>query len=181
MTGDSSSVTGDPGTVAMPDISIRPATRGDEDTFLALVDALADYERLARPTPEARERLRRDGFGENPLFRAYLAELDGRAAAYAITFFTYSSFLAKPTLYLEDLFVLPEARRHGVGKALFAFLAREAVERGCGRMEWVVLDWNQLAIDFYEKLGARRLEEWYTYRLTAEELEAMAASGGEGA
>jgi GNAT superfamily N-acetyltransferase len=159
----------------MADISIRAAVGGDEPVFLSLVDALADYEKLDRPTPEARERLARDGFGERPVFNAFLAELDGTPVAYAITFFTYSSVLARPTLYLEDLFVLPEARRHGVGKAFFRFLAREAVERGCGRMEWVVLDWNQPAIDFYERLGATRLADWYSYRLTAGELEAMAA------
>jgi GNAT superfamily N-acetyltransferase len=155
-------------------LSIRPAGPADSDVFLALVDALADYEKLDRPTPEARERLIRDGFGEAPRFRAYLAELDGRAVAYAITFETYSSFLALPTLYLEDIFVLPEARRHGVGSAMFRMLAGEAARRGCGRMEWAVLDWNQLAIDFYEKLGARRMGEWYTYRLTAERLREIA-------
>jgi GNAT superfamily N-acetyltransferase len=158
-------------------IDVQPVAPGDEAVFLGLVDALADYERLPRPTPEARERLARDGFGEDPLFRAYLARLDGQPVGYAITFFTYSSFLARPTLYLEDLFVLPEVRRSGVGKALFTFLAGEAVRRGCGRMEWVVLDWNQLAIDFYERLGARRLTEWYTYRLAGEELEAVAGRG----
>ena len=156
-------------------IDIRPVAADDVEPFLGLVDALADYERLPRPTPEARERLARDGLGERPLFHAYLARLDGQPVGYAIIFFTYSSFLALPTLYLEDLFVLPDARGSGVGKALFAFLAGEAVRRGCGRMEWVVLDWNQLAIDFYERLGARRLTEWYTYRLTGEELETMAA------
>jgi GNAT superfamily N-acetyltransferase len=164
----------------MSRVSVRAASRADLPEFLGLVDALADYERLDRPSPEARERLARDGFGERPLFQAYLAELDGRPAGYAITFFTYSSFLALPTLYLEDLFVLPDARRLGVGRAVFTFLARVAVERGCGRMEWVVLDWNQLAIDFYERLGARRLSEWYTYRLTGEALVAMAAGEGGG-
>jgi GNAT superfamily N-acetyltransferase len=101
--------------------------------------------------------------------------------AYAITCETYSSFLALPTLYLEDIFVLPHARRGGVGRRLFRYLAGEALRRGCGRMEWVVLDWNQLAIDFYEQLGARRLAEWYTYRLTAEELQQLAAEGTQGA
>jgi GNAT superfamily N-acetyltransferase len=161
-------------------ISIRPAGKPDLPVFLALVDALADYEKLDRPTADARERLARDGFGERPIFDAYLAELDGRPVAYAVTFFTYSSFLARPTLYLEDLFVLPDARRHGVGSAIFDYLARQAVERDCGRMEWVVLDWNQLAIDFYERLGARRLTGWYTYRLTAEELRAIAERGERG-
>jgi GNAT superfamily N-acetyltransferase len=156
-------------------IRIRHATPADAEVFLSLVDALADYEKMQRPTPEARERLLRDGFGERPRFELLLAELDGRAAAYAFFFETYSSFLARPTLYLEDIFVLPEARRHGVGQALFRTMAAEAVRRDCGRMEWAVLDWNQLAIDFYERLGARRMGEWSTYRLTADQLAALAA------
>lgn len=155
-------------------VRVRRAAPEDADALLELVDALADYEKLARPTPEARERLLRDGFGPAPRFQAYLAELEGQPVGYAITFETYSSFLALPTLYLEDLFVLPEARRHGVGGALFRHLAAEAVRRGCGRMEWVVLDWNQLAIDFYDKLGARHMNEWYMYRLTAEQLQEIA-------
>jgi len=156
-------------------IRIRPAAAADAEVFLRLVDALADYEKLDRPTAEARGRLVRDGFGPSPRFQAFLAELDGRAVGYAITFETYSSFLALPTLYLEDLFVLPDARRFGVGGAIFRLLAGEAVRRGCGRMEWSVLDWNQLAIGFYEKLGARRMGEWYTYRLTADQLKQIAA------
>lgn len=149
---------------------IRPATRADADTWLSLVDALADYEKLDRPAPDARERLVRDAFGERPRIWVYLAEAEGKTVGYAIVCETYSSFLARPTLYLEDLFVLPEARRGGIGKAFFRHLAREAVLRGCGRMEWVVLDWNQLAIDFYDQLGARHMREWYTYRLNADQL-----------
>lgn len=159
----------------MPDaIRIRPATSADAETFLTLVDALADYEKLDRPTPEARERLVRDAFGERPRIGVHLLELEGHAVGYTITFETYSSFLALPTLYLEDLFVLPEARKNGVGRAAFRHLAGEAVRRGCGRMEWQVLDWNQLAIDFYDRLGARRMTEWYTYRLTADQLREVA-------
>jgi GNAT superfamily N-acetyltransferase len=151
-------------------IEVRPASADDAEIFLTLVDQLADYEKLDRPSAEARARLKRDGFGPRPLFRAYLASLDGRTVGYAITFHTYSSFLALPTFYLEDLFVLPDARGTGAGRALFEFLARQAVREGCGRMEWVVLDWNRIAIDFYEKLGARRLADWYPYRLTREQL-----------
>lgn len=158
-------------------IVVREAELADTDAFLTLVDALADYEKLDRPTPEARERLLRDGFGEPKRFRPYIAELDGEPAGYAITFHTYSSFLALPTLYLEDLFVVPDARSRGVGKAMFRFLAGEAIREGCGRMEWVVLDWNQLAIDFYERLEARRLSEWYAYRLTREQLRGIAEPG----
>ncbi|HEU0014867.1 MAG TPA: GNAT family N-acetyltransferase [Longimicrobium sp.] len=154
--------------------AIRPATAADGDTFLALVDALADYEKLDRPTPEARARLLADAFGPRPRISVFLAERGGRAVAYAIVLETYSSFLALPTLYLEDLFVLPDERRGGIGRAMIKVLADEALRRGCGRMEWVVLDWNQLAIDFYDKLGARRLSEWYTYRLTADQLREIA-------
>ncbi|HEX6070027.1 MAG TPA: GNAT family N-acetyltransferase [Longimicrobiaceae bacterium] len=154
-------------------ISIRPADPADAEVLLELVDALADYEKLPRPDRAARERLIRDGFGAQPLFRAYLGEVDGVPVAYAITFHTYSSFLALPTLYLEDLFVLPDARGQGVGGALFRHLVGEALRQGCGRMEWVVLDWNRVAIDFYERHGARRLTEWYTYRLDRERMLAM--------
>lgn len=151
-------------------ISIRPATAADAEVLLDLIDALADYEKLRRPDEAARKRLRRDGFGDHPLFRAYLGELDGQPVAYAITYRTYSSFLALPTLFLEDLFVLPDARGQGVGSALFHHVVNRAVEEGCGRMEWVVLDWNRVAIDFYERLGGERLTEWYTYRLTRERM-----------
>jgi GNAT superfamily N-acetyltransferase len=162
----------------MPErVTVRAATPADADTWLALVDALADYEKLARPSPDARQRLQNDAFGPAPnRIRVYMAEVDGKPVAYAITCETYSSFLALPTLFLEDIFVLPEARREGVGSAMFRHLAGEAVLRGCGRMEWMVLDWNQLAIDFYEKIGAHRMQEWYTYRLTADQLAAFAVA-----
>lgn len=164
----------------MAEFALRHATEEDAERWLALVDALADYEKLDRPRPDARERLVRDAFGPPPnRIQVYLAESPaGEALAYAITCETYSSFLALPTLYLEDLFVLPNARRHGIGRAFFRFVAAEALLRGCGRMEWVVLDWNQLAIEFYEGLGARHMREWYTYRLTAEQLADMAEVTG---
>lgn len=157
-------------------VTVRPATRADGETWLTLVDALADYEKLDRPTLDARQRLLNDAFGAEPhRIQVYLAEAEGKPLAYAITCETYSSFLALPTLYLEDLFVLPHARRLGVGRTIFRYLAEEALRRGCGRMEWVVLDWNQLAIDFYDKLGARRMTEWYTYRLTADQLRELSS------
>lgn len=155
-------------------IIIREAKREDAATLLKLVEALADFEQLPRPDRDARRRFVRDGFGRNRRFRPYLAEIDGRAVAYAIVVDTYSSFLAQPTLYLEDLFVVPSERGKGVGRALFRFFARQALNLGCGRMEWMVLDWNELAIKFYESLGARHLEEWFTFRLTRPELEALA-------
>ena len=155
-------------------IEVRPARPDEAEVFVALVDALAEYERMPGPTPEAKQRLVHDGFGPNPRFQVYLALRDGEPVGMAMTFETYSSHLALPTLYLEDLFVLPAARRSGAGSALFRFLAGEAVRRGCGRMEWQVLDWNRLAIDFYEKLGARHMSEWYMFRLTGDQLREMA-------
>jgi GNAT superfamily N-acetyltransferase len=155
--------------------TVRVAGTRDLSAFLGLVDELADYEKLERPTPEARARLERDGFGAEPVFTPFVAELGGEIVGYAIVFYTYSSFLARPTLYLEDVFVRPESRGAGVGHAIFRHLAAEAVRRDCGRMEWVVLDWNRLAIDFYDRLGAQALDGWTTYRLDRERLESMAA------
>lgn len=154
-------------------IRIRAATSADANTWLGLVDGLADYEKLERPSPEARQRLQNDAFGPQPRILTYLAEMEGNAVGYAIAFETYSSFLALPTLYLEDLFVMPQHRRAGVGRAFFRFLAGEAQRRGCGRMEWAVLDWNRPAIEFYESMGARRLDEWQVYRLTADQLNEL--------
>ncbi len=148
--------------------TIRRARAGDGPAFLSLIDALADYEKLARPTRSARARLLRDGFGTRRRFDAFLIRIGGKIAGYAIVFETYSSFLAKPTLYLEDLFILPELRGKGLGKKLFLHCLAEAKRRKCGRMEWVVLDWNTPAIEFYDHLGARRLKDWLTYRITVD-------------
>lgn len=141
-------------------ISIRRAERADAPVFLELVRALAEYERLTPPDAEAEARLVEDGFGSRPRFESYLALLDGQAVGYAIVFETYSSFLARPTLYLEDLFVRPEARRQGVGNAVLQYLAREAMARGCGRMEWTVLDWNEMAQSVYRRVGASARRCW---------------------
>jgi GNAT superfamily N-acetyltransferase len=152
-------------------IHIRAAKREDAPILFTLIEALADYEKLPRPEPEARERLVRDGFGDKPRYEAFLAELNGQTIGYAFVFETYSSFLAQPTLYLEDIFVIPEARGRGAGKALFEFCVSEAVRRGCGRVEWAVLDWNKPAIEFYRRYGAHYLREWCLFRLTAEQLQ----------
>jgi GNAT superfamily N-acetyltransferase len=148
-----------------PSIILRKVRRGDEKIFLSLIDALADYEKLKRPSPQARRRLIRDGFGKTKRFDAYLAFSGSKGVGYAIIFETYSSFLAMPTLYLEDIFVAPEYRSLGIGWKLFRTCLEEANRRGCGRMEWVVLDWNRNAIKFYKKIGARHLTEWFTFRL----------------
>lgn len=143
-------------------MNIRPFRRVDAKAFLGLVRALAEYEKLRPPTPAAGRRMVAD-IGRR--IRVLLAEVDGKAVGYAIYLFTYSSFLAKPTLYLEDIFILPGYRRLGIGGGFFEELRRAAKREKCGRMEWMVLDWNQMAHNFYLKLGARPLKEWVAYRL----------------
>jgi GNAT superfamily N-acetyltransferase len=148
-------------------MTIAPLTEARFDDFVRLINALADYEHLERPSGDAIERLRADGFGARPRFEAALA-LDGenRAVGYAIWFETYSSFLARPTMYLEDLFVLETARQSGAGGLLFEHVRSLGEERGCGRMEWTVLDWNTLARDFYHRRKAQWMKEWLVYRIT---------------
>ena len=163
------------------EITIRQAEREDISNLLTLIEALADFEELEPPDASARERLESDGWVRNPpRFTAFLAEVELETLAevelettkkiktvgYAFTFETYSTFLAKPTLYLEDIFVLPEYREHGVGTALMNHLIAIAKQKDCGRMEWVVLDWNVNAQKFYQKLGAKHLTEWQSYRIT---------------
>jgi GNAT superfamily N-acetyltransferase len=155
-------------------LNIRAATPDDAEAIITLILGLADYEKLPPPDKAAQQRLVRDAFGERPRFEIFLAEVDSRPVAYAFVFETYSTFLALPTLYLEDIFVLPEYRGRAVGYRLMRYLARVAYERGSGRMEWVVLDWNRPAIDFYERLGARHLADWLTYRLERDALGRLA-------
>jgi len=145
--------------------TIRKVTARTGRDLLLLVDALADYEKLKRPTPAAKRRLLKDCSGSRRRFDAYLAVSGGKAVGYALIFETYSSFLARPVLYLEDLFVLPSHRGRAVGRLLFRFCVSEAKRRGCGRMEWVVLDWNRDAKRFYRKLGAEALASWEHFRL----------------
>lgn len=145
-------------------VSIRKAKKSDSRDFIKLVLALAKFESLKPPTSEGRRRLVRDIFEKRKL-SLNLAFVEGNAVGYALYFFTYSSFLARPTLYLEDIFVLEEYRGKRMGLKLFRSCVREAKKNGCGRMEWNVLTWNSNAIRFYEKLGANRLKEWYYYRL----------------
>jgi GNAT superfamily N-acetyltransferase len=155
------------------EIRVRLAGPDDGEVWLSLIDALADYEKLPRPDATARQRLLQDAFGDRRRLDVYLAESLAKIVGYAITFETYSSFLAQPTLYLEDLFVLEEYRRQRAGYRLFRHCVEEAYRRGCGRMEWQVLDWNRLAIEFYERLGAKQLKEWLSYRLLREDMEAL--------
>lgn len=153
------------------DILIRKAQRGDGEVLLSLIDALANYEKLPRPDAAARDRLLQDTFGDRRRIEVFLAELAGKPVGYAIIFETYSSFLALPSLYLEDIFVLSDYRGRQVGYRLFLHCVEEAHRRGCGRMEWAVLDWNRPAIDFYERFGARQMKEWLCYRLLRADME----------
>jgi GNAT superfamily N-acetyltransferase len=157
-------------------VSVRRAVPSDGPVILSLVDALAAYEKLTPPDAAARERLLCDLFSARPRLECHLGEYEGHPAGYAFVLETYSSFLALPTLYLEDLFVLPEFRSKKVGFALFTAMVSEAYGRGCGRMEWTVLDWNQLAIDFYRRSGAKHMQEWHLYRLLREDMQRLLTS-----
>ncbi|MEY3660671.1 MAG: hypothetical protein RLZZ169_1497 [Pseudomonadota bacterium] len=158
-------------------LTIRPATALDVPLILDFIRALALYERAAAEVVADEERLRETLFGESPQAKVVLALWEGRPVGFAVYFFSYSTWLARKGLYLEDLFVLPEARGNGVGKALLRQLARIAVEEGCGRLEWSVLDWNQPAIDFYLSLGAVPQSEWTRYRLSGTDLQELAGTG----
>ncbi len=156
--------------------SIRPAERGDVPLLLELIGELADYERLRNEVVADAAGLEQHLFGERPAAEAVLAERPGGGAAlgYALFFPTFSTFLGRPGLWLEDLFVRPAERGVGVGRALFAHVAALAAERGCGRLEWSALDWNEPALAFYRGLGAQRLTEWQLHRLDGDALTAFA-------
>ncbi len=148
------------------EIKIEKINHENFNNFLDLIDKLAAYEKLDPPNRQAKHRLRVDGLYENPKYEAYLARLDDNYVGYIIYFMNYSSFLALPTLYLEDIFVLKEHRKKGIGQKLFNFCVKKAKEKNCGRIEWHVLDWNKIGIDFYEKNHAKNLSNWKYYRLT---------------
>ena len=160
----------------MADIRIVPATEQDVPAILDLIRGLAEYERLSHMVEATEERLRRTLFGETPTAEVRLAFEDEECVGFALFFTSYSTFLAKPGLYLEDVFVKPHARRRGIGLKILQHLAAIAQERDYGRMEWSVLDWNQPAIDFYKKLGAVPLDDWTMFRLTGEAIRSLATS-----
>jgi GNAT superfamily N-acetyltransferase len=153
---------------------IVPATAAEAPVVLEMIKGLAEYEKLSHVVVATEESIRDTLFGPKPAAEVLLAESDGEWVGFALFFSTYSTFLAQPGLYLEDLYVKPHARGKGFGKALLAELARTAVARGCGRVEWAVLDWNAPSIGFYQKLGARPMDEWTTYRLTGSALLRLA-------
>ncbi|MGD0436202.1 MAG: GNAT family N-acetyltransferase [Bryobacteraceae bacterium] len=157
-------------------LRIRAATLDDVPLILSFIRKLAEYEKLSDQVPATEAGLRDSMFGVHPAAEAVLADWSGEPAGFALFFHNFSTFLGKPGIYLEDLFVEPAHRRKGIGKALFAHLAQLAEERGCGRLEWAVLDWNQPAIDFYLSLGAIPKAEWTTYRIGDDALKRLARS-----
>ena len=155
-------------------VTIRPANKNDAALILSFIQGLAEYEKLAHEVVGTEGDLQRTLFGEKPAAEVLIAEYHGKPAGFALFFTSYSTFLARPGIYLEDLFVLPKHRGFGIGKALLTFLAGLVVERKMGRLDWSVLDWNEPAIKFYEQIGARGLTDWTQYRLDADALHQLA-------
>ncbi len=155
-------------------ITIRTAEAADAGVILRFIRALAEYEKLTHMVVATEQSLAEQLFGDKPAAETLIASLDGKDVGFVLFFSSFSTFLAKPGIYLEDLFVLPESRGKDVGRALLAEVARIANARNCGRLEWAVLDWNEPAIGFYKKLGAVPMDEWTTYRVTGDALRRLA-------
>jgi GNAT superfamily N-acetyltransferase len=155
----------------IPELNLRFAGEADAELILELIRGLAEFERLSHEVVADADTLRRFLFGRQRAAEVLIAEDAGRPAGFALFFHNFSTFLGRPGIYLEDLFIKPEFRGKGIGREVLAFLARLAIERGCGRLEWAVLDWNARAIAFYERLGARPLDDWTVFRLAGRELE----------
>jgi GNAT superfamily N-acetyltransferase len=158
-------------------IKIRAAVPGDEVVIFNLIQALADYEKLTHAVLGNIALLRSHLFGDRPYAEAILAEIEGKAVGFGLFFYNYSTFLTQPGIYLEDLFVLPDYRSQGIGKALLIYLAQRTISEDCGRLEWSVLDWNELAIGFYQRMGATVLPDWRICRVTGSALGEMAQLG----
>ncbi len=155
-------------------VHIRPATADDVSTLFELVQGLAEYEKLSHEVTGTPEALRQSLFGPQPYAHAILAWVDEQPAGFALYFYNFSTFLMKPGLYLEDLFIRPDYRRRGIGSAIFQYLAQTAIDQGCGRFEWSVLDWNESAIAFYKQKGATLMDEWRICRVTGPALATLA-------
>jgi GNAT superfamily N-acetyltransferase len=157
--------------------TIRTATEADVSQILAFIQALAAFEREPDAVTATEEGLLRDGFGPNPIYYCLIADCDGQPTGFALYFFNYSTWKGCPGIYLEDIFVHPEFRGLGIGKALLQQVAAIAVQRGCPRLQWEVLDWNTPAIDFYKAMGAEFLDEWRNVRVSGEALDRLAGVG----
>ncbi len=159
----------------IPGLTLRFAGPSDAGAILGFIKELAEYERLSHEVVATEDTLRASLFEGRRVAEVVLAELAGNPVGFALFFYNFSTFLGQPGIYLEDLYVTPAMRGKGVGAALLSFLGRLACERGCGRLEWAVLDWNEPAISFYKKLGAQAMHEWTVFRVTGPELTALAA------
>ncbi len=155
-------------------IALRPAEERDVGVILGFIKELAEFEKLSHEVVATEEMIRANLFGERPVAEALIAEYDDSPAGFALFFHSFSTFIGKPGIYLEDLYVTPDLRGRGIGKALLKRLAQLAFERNCGRVEWAVLDWNEPAINFYQRIGAAPLGEWQTYRLAGSALRHFA-------
>ncbi|MFJ7007740.1 GNAT family N-acetyltransferase [Pseudomonas putida] len=155
-------------------LTIRPAVRTDAAQILAFITELAEYERARHEVVATLADIEHSLFDEDSTVRSLMCERDGRAVGFAVYFYSYSTWLGRNGIYLEDLYVTPEQRGDGAGRQLLRHIAREAVANNCGRLEWSVLDWNEPAIGFYQKLGAEAQDEWVRYRLDGEKLAAFA-------
>lgn len=162
----------------VPGVTLRVATADDTPVILEMIRELAAYERMSHEVVADEALLRHSLFGERRVAEVLIAEERGEPLAFALFFHNFSTFLGRPGIYLEDLFVRPAARGRGIGRALLERLARIAMERGCGRMEWSVLDWNEPAIGFYRRLGAAAMDEWTVFRLAGTALEDLGQTGG---
>ncbi len=157
-------------------VTFRAATRADIPVILGLIRELAEYERLAREVVATEEILTRNLFGPRAYAECLIGEVGGQIAGFTLFFHNFSTFLGKPGIFIEDIYVKPDYRSHGIGMGFFREIARLALERDCGRIEWSVLDWNEPAIKFYQKLGAKPQDEWTVQRLMHAEIEALAKS-----
>jgi GNAT superfamily N-acetyltransferase len=160
----------------VPELAIRAALEEEASLILQLIKELAEYEKLSHEVVATEDSLRRSLFGERRFAEALIGEVEGEPAGFALFFHNFSTFLGRPGIYLEDLYVRPEFRGSGLGRALLAYLARLALERGCGRLEWSVLDWNEPAIGLYKSVGAAPVDGWTGYRVAGKALEEL---GGE--
>ena len=160
----------------MLDLQIKPGTEADVPIILSFIKALARYEKLSDEVVATEQSLKTSLFGDTSVAEVILGYVDNTPVSFALFFHNYSTFLGQPGIYIEDLFVLPEMRRQGIGHQMFAYVANLARERGCGRLEWSVLDWNQPAKNLYQSLGAHTMEDWRINRLTGNALEELASS-----
>ena len=160
----------------MPELQIRAATINDASQIMQFIVELAEYEKARDEVKASVENIEQSLFSDSATAKALICELDDQAIGFAVYFYNYSTWLGCNGIYLEDLYVTPNSRGSGAGKALLRYLAKKAVDEGCGRLEWIVLDWNTPAIEFYESFGAKAQNEWIDYRLTGDALKAFAES-----